>query len=234
MKTVLIVGCCGLIGRTLVDHLNDSYHLVGCDIFENCSWIENYYNCDISNYEELENIFSDIKIDAVINLAGMAEAENIPQVALYKKMVDCYLNGTFYLLSLMKKYKVNKFIQASSNHVTDYYEDDGYSILGREIRTDDYPISRSIYGNLKLAAENYCRSFYFECGITSVSFRIGTFRRNYDKDSFKDRWNRTIVKMEDLVYYFKRAIEKECTSEVYYLVSENKDKPWDTSNLREL
>ncbi len=231
MKTVLIVGCCGVIGRTLIEHLQDKYTMIGCDIIEEYHQVEKYYQCDISKYDELELVFLENRIDVVIDLAALAETNNIPSIDYYNKMVDCYLNGTFYLLSLMKKYNVKKVILASTNHVTDYYEENGYSLLGREIRTDDYPISKSIYGDLKLAAENYCRSFFYDCGITSVSFRIGTFRIDYEVDHFQDRWNRTVIKTEDLLFYFEKAIEKECKTEVYYLVSDNKNKPWDTSGL---
>ena len=234
MKTILVVGCNGQIGQTLIENLNDKYKIIGCDIvvIENCSF--EYYMCDASQYEQLEIIFNKNKIDTVINLAGMREVSNIPSLEDYYKMVDCYLNSTYLLLTLMQKYNVKKMILASTNHVTDYYEDNGYSILGREISTKDYPISKGVYGTLKLAAENVCRVFNINYNIKTVVFRIGTYRKHYVDKQVNNRWNRTILKTEDLLRYFEKAIEKDCDFEIYYLVSDNINKPWDTNNLKEL
>ena len=193
-----------------------------------------HYICDASQYNQLEIIFKENKIDIVINLAGLQEFPNIPTLVDYYKMVDCYLNSTFLLLTLMKSYGVNKMILASSNHVTDYYEKNGYSTLNREINTNDYPISNGVYGTLKLAAENLCRSFNINYGIQSIAFRIGTYRDSFDSENSCDRWNRTRLEKQDLIKYFEKAIENNCTFDVYYLVSDNENKPWDTSNLIKL
>lgn len=234
MKTILIVGCYGQIGTALIDDFQDKYRIIGCDVVEKKSNTIDYYQCDASHYSQLETIFSENTIDAVINLAGLREMPYIPSLEEYDQMVNCYLNSTFLLLMLMQKYGVKKMILASSNHVTDYYENNGYSTLNRMIRTDDYPISKGVYGTLKLAAENLCRVFNINYNIKSVVFRIATYRNNNENESYDDRWNRTRLSREDMVRYFEKAIEVNCDFCVYYLVSENKDKPWDTTNLKNL
>lgn len=234
MKTILIVGCYGQIGKALIDSLQNKYKIIGCDIVEKEDNAIDYYQCDASQLNQLEIIFQEKSIDAVINLAGLKEMPNIPSLGEYNQMVNCYLTTTFLLLTLMQKYGVNKMILASSNHVTDYYEENGYSMLGRQIRTEDYPISRGVYGTLKLAAENLCRVFNINHNIQSVVFRIATYRNNYEDGPYDDRWDRTRLSKKDLVKYFEKAIEVKCDFGVYYLVSENSNKPWDTANLKNL
>ena len=234
MKTVLIVGCHGVIGRQLVGGLGSKYNIIGCDIADACEDVEQYYKCDASDFDQLEPVFSKHKIDAVINLSGIKEMPCIPTLDDYKVMVDTYLNSTFMLLMKMRDHNVKKMVLASTNHVTDRYEEDGYSTLGREISPLDYPISKSVYGTLKLAAEGLCRNFNINYGIQTVALRIGTYRESYDPDDYQDRWDRTRLDTEDMLLYFEKAIEVECEVEVCYLVSENKDKPWDTSTLKKL
>ena len=231
METLFIAGCYGEIGLSLVECLKSKYHIIGCDIVEKDIKGIVYYKCDASNYDQLDLIFNTHDIDTVINLAGIQEKPNIPSLEDYYKMVDCYLNSTFIILTLMKKHGIKKMILASTNHVTDYYEKDGYSTLNREINTNDYPISTGVYGSIKLAAENICRNFYINYGIKSVIFRIGTYRKNYNDVSFSDRWYRTRITKEDLLKYFEKAIENNNGLRVCYLVSNNKDKPWDTTDL---
>lgn len=234
MKTVFIVGCYGQIGSILIENLKDKYNIIGSDILDQIDASIHYYKCDATKYDQLETIFNTNRIDVVINLTGMVELPYVPSLEDYYMMVDCYLNSTFLLLTLMQKYGVNKMILASSNHVTDYYEKNGNSILNRMINIYDYPISKGVYGTLKLAAENLCRVFYLNFNIHSIAFRIGTYRNKYAKECFEERWNRTLLKTEDLVLYFEKAIEKDCGFKVFYLVSDNKDKPWDTTNLNYL
>ncbi len=231
MKNILMVGCNGVIGRALVNHLKDKYRVIGVDITDDQRLIPDYYKCDASDHSKLKGVFEKEKIDVVINLSGINEVENIPPVQVYNVMVNAYLNSTFNLLTLMKEYGVGKMILASTNHVTDCYEENGYSKLGREINVKDYPASKSIYGSLKFAAESFCKNFYINHGIRSVSFRIATYRDGYDGVTFMDRWNRTRLETVDLVTCFEKAIEKDCECEVYYLVSDNPDKPWDTTDL---
>ena len=231
MKTILLVGCYGVIGRTLVKHLKEKYRIIGLDIKDDEGLLSDYYKCDASDYSRLKEVFEKEKFDVVVNLSGINEAENIPSVQIYNVMINAYLNSTFNLLTLMKEYGVKKMILASTNHVTDCYEENGYSKLGREINVKDYPASKSIYGSIKFAAESFCKNFYINYGITSISFRIGTYRDDYSKVEYRERWNRTKIDTDDLVTCFEKAIEKECGCDVYYLVSEYPDKPWDTTDL---
>ncbi len=55
---------------------------------------------------------------------------------------------------------IQKVIFASSNHVTDRYEKDGHSLLGREITADDVPATINVYRILKFASEQLGSLFH--------------------------------------------------------------------------
>ena len=231
---ILLIGCNGEIGTALYKNLKERYDWILCDTKNNPQNETNFYKSDFTNPEEVRKIFTEHKIDVVISLIGLPEAPNIPEPDLFEKMVKIYLCSTYYMLEAMRETRVKKIIFASSNHVTDFYEKDGFSVLGREITSEDYPKSRSVYGSLKLASESLCHNYWANYGIESVSFRIGTFRRKADIKNRPERWDRTILYEEDLVKYFVAAIEKPAKADVYYLVSDNKNKPWANNDLKDL
>ena len=76
IKTVLITGCSGFIGRNLVKYLitnfNPNYKIVGIDIKKNSYKNKNFifFKCSILNRYKLEAIIKDIKPDIVIHLAA--------------------------------------------------------------------------------------------------------------------------------------------------------------------
>ena len=227
MKKVLIAGCCGEIGQSLYYHLKDRYFVIPCDIVKNDNLLMNYHQIDFRNYADVKNVFSEEHIDAVISLIGIKEMASIPSPDVFSLMSGTYLSSTYNILSAMRETKVKKFIMASSNHVTDYYENDGFSTLNREICVDDYPKSKSVYGSLKLAAESVCFNFFVNCGIQSICFRIGTYRRNFPPH-YPDRWKRTMLSTVDLIHYFAAAIEHPTASGV------NFNKPWNINSLTQV
>lgn len=233
MKSILLAGCNGRIGSVLYEELKGRYRITPCDIRENNLGMEDFRRVDFCDYQDVQKVMEELHYDAVISLIGLEEAPQIPEPDLFGKMLNTYLLSTYNILHAMKNARLDKLILASSNHVTDCYEQDGYSLLGREITPADYPTSKSAYGSLKLAAESLCENFYHACGIKSVCFRIGTFRPSLEGET-PNRFNRTILTKEDLVRYYVAAIENPEAKGVYYLVSENKNKPWDTSGLAQL
>lgn len=78
-----------------------------------------------------------------------------------------------------------KVVFASSNHVTDVYEKGGDSLLGRQINTNDYPQSKSLYGLLKLASENlgYLFSHQLDAKVSVINLRIGTAAENEPRNA---------------------------------------------------
>ncbi len=129
MKNILVTGSAGFIGSNVsrllleqgyevtgLDNFND-YYDVNLKIYRNeqLNKHQNYtfYNVDIEQITSLEEIFKKHSIDAVINLAaraGVRASIDNPFVYLSTNAL-----GTLNLLELMTKYKVDKFVLASSS-----------------------------------------------------------------------------------------------------------------------
>lgn len=58
--------------------------------------------------------------------------------------------------------------------MTDVFEKEGESLFGREITTQDYPLSRALYGILKLASENIGHMLTQREALSVINIRIGT------------------------------------------------------------
>ena len=165
MKKILVTGGTGYIGsHTVVELLNSGRDVVIIDNFANSKpevlerikKITNkdfkFYEIDYSNREDLEKVFEENEIDAVINFAGYkAVGESV------QKPLEYYSNnisGCLVLLQTMKKYGCKKFIFSSSATV---YGDPEVVPL-----TEDCKIGGTTnpYGNTKLFIEKILQDLY--------------------------------------------------------------------------
>ena len=123
--SILVTGGAGYIGsHTAVELLNSGRDIVIIDNFSNSKKevLEKikeitkkdfkFYEIDYLNRKELEKVFEENNIEAVLNFAGYkAVGESV------KKPLEYYENnvsGSIILLETMKKYNVKKFIFSSS------------------------------------------------------------------------------------------------------------------------
>ena len=202
MKTILITGCAGFIGYHLTKKLLNNYNIIGLDNLNDYydiklknSRLKNlehknfkFIKCDISNKEEINNIFDKYKIDKVINLAAQAG------VRYSIENPDTYINsniiGFYNILENVKKHKINHLIYASSSSVygnnnTPFKEND----------STDNPIS--LYATTKksneLLAQTYSNLYNIKCTGLRFFTVYGPFGR------------------PDMAYYTftKRIINKE-------------------------
>lgn len=125
MKNILVTGGTGYIGsHTAVELLARGYNVVIIDNLSNSnksvidriekitSIKPKFYEGDIRDRSILEKIFTENKIDAVINFAGLkAVGESCEKPLMY---YDNNIYGTLVLLETMQKFNVKKFIFSSS------------------------------------------------------------------------------------------------------------------------
>ncbi len=163
-QNILVTGGTGYIGSHMVVRLIESgYTPIIFDNFSNSKpavldRIEQITGVrpllvkgDIRNEQELENLFRNHQIDAVINFAGkkaVGESETDP--LLY---FSYNVEGTIVLLRVMKKFNVKKFVFSSSATV---YGDPGYDEFNEE--TPLAPINN--YGLSKWMIEEVLRKLY--------------------------------------------------------------------------
>ena len=163
--SILVTGGAGYIGsHTAVELLNSGRDIVIIDNFSNSKKevLENikeitkkdfkFYEIDYLNRKELEKVFEENEIEAVLNFAGYkAVGESV------KKPIEYYTNnisGALVLLDTMKKYNVKKFIFSSS--ATVYGEPEKVPIT-EEFKTGG---TTNPYGTTKLFIEQILKDIY--------------------------------------------------------------------------
>ncbi|ADQ04527.1 NAD-dependent epimerase/dehydratase [Caldicellulosiruptor owensensis OL] len=163
---VLVTGGAGFIGSHIVDKLIERGYDV-CIIdnlisgnVRNINPKAKFYKLDIRN--NLEEVFEKNEIEYCIHQAA--------QVSVAKSMEDVYLDcsinvlGTVNLLEYCVKYKVKKFIFASSAAV---YGEPKYIPID-----ENHPLRpESFYGLSKLTSEEYIRMFAHNFNFGYVIFR---------------------------------------------------------------
>lgn len=131
MKSILVTGGAGYIGtETLLRLQQQGYRVIVADNLFRGFMSEpvaacQFYHCELTDPIQLEKIFSENSIDVVLHLAALAlvgESNLIPEQYLLNN-----IQSTKNLLSLCAKYKVRRFILASSSTV--YGNANGYEKL---------------------------------------------------------------------------------------------------------
>lgn len=162
---ILLPGGAGFIGsHTAIELLQEGKEIVIIDNFSNSNpqILEairqitkkdfKFYQIDYTNKEQLETVFQENDIEAVINFAGFkAVGESV------KKPIDYYTNnivGALALLDTMKKFGCKKFIFSSSATV---YGEPERIPLTEECRTGG---TTNPYGTTKLFIEQILRDVY--------------------------------------------------------------------------
>ena len=162
---ILVTGGTGYIGsHTCVELLNAGYEVVVIDNFSNSKpevvdkikRITNkdikFYKGDVRDYNLLDKIFSDNKIDGVIHFAGYkAVGESVKKPLMY---YENNLESTINLLNIMYKYNCKLFVFSSSATVYGEQETPKY-VETMERRKQSNP-----YGRTKSMIEQILEDLY--------------------------------------------------------------------------
>jgi NAD+ dependent glucose-6-phosphate dehydrogenase len=234
-KKITIIGGAGTIGSILYKGLSDKYTIVILDK-TTPKYANEFIKVDATNPASLlDSIPKDS--DVLINLLTIKTENDLRDVQEFQRMTNVHLQSSFYVYHAAISLGIPKVVYASSNHTTDSYENDGFSTLGREITTSDFPYSRGLYGVLKFASEQvgYLMTKQSE-KLSIINLRIGSVHPDEQKAVKEDnRLHRTLLSHEDTVQLFDLAIQSTVKYGTYYGVSDNPDKPWSVeSTYREL
>lgn len=166
MKTILVTGSGGLIGRESVEFfLNKGFRVIGIDnnqrsyffgqdgsIIDNITELKNnnryeHNQIDIRSYEDLEKLFIDNSsdIDCIIHCAAQPSHD----WAAKEPFTDFHINatGTLNLLELTRKHSPNSvFIFMSTNKV--YGDNPNYLSLVELDTRYELPVSHQLYNGL--------------------------------------------------------------------------------------
>ena len=171
--TILVTGGAGYIGsHTCVELLNAGYDIVVVDSFCNSkpealkrvSEITGkefpIYNVDLLQKEELETVFSEHEIEAVIHFAGLKAVGE--SVAIPLRYYHNNITGTLMLCEVMQAYGVKKIVFSSSATV--------YGTPKRVPISEDFPLqATNPYGRTKLMIEEILRDLYVSDNEWSIA-----------------------------------------------------------------
>jgi dTDP-glucose 4,6-dehydratase len=190
MKNVLVTGGAGFIGSNFINHIlakRDDYFIINLDKLtyagnlENLRQSENNKNYlfikgDIANAELINHIFETYNIKYVINFAAETHVDR--SISGSQIFYTSNVIGTNVLLETALKFKIEKFLQISTDEV--------YGSLGAEgFFTELTPLApNSPYSSSKAAADLMVLAFYHTYGLPVVITRCSN---NYGPYQFPEK-----------------------------------------------
>ena len=184
-KNLLILGGAGFIGSNFIRYILNKYpdyQIVNIDKLTYCGNLENledvknnphytFYQGDICDKELLEDIFSDEKFDYIINFAAETHVDN----SISDPMIFTKTNvlGTHNLLEIARKYKVEKFLQISTDEVYGSIEKGKFKESYHLLPNSPYSASKA---SADLLVMSYFKTFGLPVLITRSSNNFGQYQ----------------------------------------------------------
>ena len=228
IRTVLITGASGNLGRKLREAWAEVYDLILIDKSPDPTEPD-LIVADLSVFDE-EWIVHFQGVDTVIHLAANPN-ELSPWEELEGPNLDVLCN-VFHASALAG---VDRLIFASSNHAMGDYRD-----LGDMPITEDLPPRPdSPYGGTKLMGERLGQSLAKAFDVSFIALRLGWIQAGENRpDTLPDEWARAMwLSNGDLVRLFDCAVEAELGDQLFLVVngmSNNSGMRWDLSRTSAL
>jgi len=169
---ILVTGGMGYIGsHTCIEILNEGNQVIIVDNlsnskYETASCIEKitgknvkFYDTDVLNEKDLESVFEENEIEAVIHFAGLKSVEE--SILLPLKYYNNNMVGTITLCRAMNKYSCKNLVFSSSATV--------YGTSNISPLVEEMPLSATNpYGRTKLMVEEFLRDLYISDNQWSI------------------------------------------------------------------
>lgn len=189
MKTYLVTGGAGFIGSRFVNFILEKYddiRVVNIDKLtyagnpENIKQLsddERHIFCkdDICNEQRIREIFQLYKPNYVVNFAAESHVDR--SIGKPEDFIQTDVFGTFILLEASREYKIDKFIQISTDEVYG-------STLGDPFRETDTLMPSSPYSASKTAADRLAYSYFKTYDLPVIITRASN---NYGSHQYPEK-----------------------------------------------
>ena len=172
MKTILITGANGRVGRAVTDGLRaaGNYTVIATDVHPDSE--RSILPLDVQDFDALRTQLAGV--DTVIHLAWFMLSESF-----YEKIVPVNVVGTYNVYEAARLNGVQRVIFGSSNHATGYYRVSDPVTPDMPMRPD------SLYGLSKCWGELVGRLYADKYGLSSINVRIGNFSTENEPGSLR-------------------------------------------------
>ena len=188
MKTYLVTGGFGFIGSNFIRYVLDKQKDIGIINADKITYAANpgnlagysenykFYRVDIADKTALSKVFQENKINCAVNFAAESHVDR--SIADPGIFIKTNVEGTLNLLELSMKYRVEKFLQISTDEV--------YGSLGASGKfNEETPLSpRSPYSASKAAADMLAMSFFHTYNMPVLISRCSN---NYGPYQFPEK-----------------------------------------------
>ena len=219
-KNYLITGSAGFIGFHLSKKLlSEGFNVLGVDNLNNYydqkikqdrnNILKKYKNyrfnkIDIKDYKKLDRIFKKNSIHGVVNLAAQAGVRY--SLKNPRSYIENNINGFFNILELSKKYRVKKFIYASTSSI---YGLQKKFPLKENFNTDN-PIQ--LYAATKKSNELMATSYSHLYKMDTIGLRFFTVYGPWGRpDMALFKFTKNIIKGKPIEVFNKGKHERDFT-----------------------
>jgi uronate dehydrogenase len=213
MKTVLLTGASGHIGRWLRPALREQYRLVlfSRSALSDLGPNETLIRGDLADSAAVERAARGV--NAIVDMAAVTAV-----LSFRDRLLPTNVLGTYNLFEAARITGVRRVVYASSHHVVGYYR------AGEQI-DETVPVRPdSMYGVTKCFGEAVGRLYAEKAGLQVVCLRIGSFRERPLEERHLAVW----LSPGDMVRLVRCALEAPAVCfEVVYGVSRNTRRWWD-------
>jgi UDP-glucose 4-epimerase len=185
----LVTGGSGFLGSHVADMLSAKGFEVTIFDKKKSPWLkksQKFIKGNLLNFKKLEKVVKNNQV--IFHFAALSDLNE----ALLKPLETVKFNilGTIYLLELAKKYKINRFVYASSIYVNSH--------------------QGGFYRSSKKAAEDYVEEYHLRYGINYTILRYGSLygERSDFNNGLKKIVRNSLIKKK-VVYYGNNKTERK-------------------------
>lgn len=217
---VMVTGATGKIGQTLMEDLSDTYILTGTSRTPQAD--PRFRVLAFDDIDALTDAFRGQ--DAIVHM----HAKSNHDTDVLEPYLQPNVVGVYHAFEAARRAGVPRFVFASSNHATGWYE-----LAGERCDAESTPRPDGLYGVAKVWGEALGRYYSDRFGMEVVALRIGSYQYRQQPPAFSmgARILSSWLSARDLVQLVRRSVEAPGIKwGIYYGISANARATWDITN----